>query len=141
MTYFYKKVFPVIWITGFALLTFFIWFGCQATSHMKWLALVCLIAGSIFLFWFSSRLKTVKLRGDHIIISDYSSEELIPIIQIEEVKETRIWNPKLIKLRLNRPAAWGDEVIFIAPVRLQFVFTHHPLVKELRALIGEKRRG
>jgi hypothetical protein len=75
------------------------------------------------------------------MVSDYRSEETIPLLQIEEVEETRIWNPKLIKLRLVRSGQWGNEIIFIAPVRFQFVFSNHPLVKELRDMIQEKRRG
>jgi len=142
MTYFYKRIFPAIWIIAFSLLTLFVWIGgCRTDSSLKWLTLICLPAGSLFLFWFSARIKNVRLRGDHLIVSDYRSEELIPLLQVEEVGETRIWNPKLIKLRLVRSGQWGNEIIFIAPIRLQFVFSDHPLVKELRDMIQKKQRG
>jgi hypothetical protein len=95
----------------------------------------------MFLRWFSARLKAVSLQGDHLVVSDYRSEEQIPLQHIEEVKETRLWNPKLIKLLLVRPGQWGNEIVFIAPIRLQFVFSDHPLVRELQDMIRENRRG
>jgi hypothetical protein len=140
MTFFYKRIFPPLWIITFSVITFLVWFsGCQTDASMKWITLLGLTGGSLFVFWYSARLKTVRLQGDNLIVSDYRSEELIPLQQIEEVKETRIWNPKLIKLYLVRSGQWGDEIVFIAPIRLQFVFSNHPLVKELQDMIREKR--
>lgn len=142
MTYFYKRIFPAAWITTFCFITALAWIGgCRAAAPTKWLTLVCLTVGSLFIIWFSARLKTVRLQGDHLVVSDYRSEELIPLLQIEEVKETRLWNPKLIKLHLIRSGQWGNEIIFIAPIRFQLVFSDHPLVKELRDMIKEKQRG
>jgi hypothetical protein len=142
MTFFYKKIFPAAWIITFSFITFLVWFGsCQAASATKWLTIVCLTAGSLFILWYSSRLKTIRLQGDHLVVSDYRSEEVIPLLQIGKVEETRIWNPKLIKLRLVRPGQWGDDIVFIAPVQCQFIFSNHPLVRELRDMITEKRRG
>ena len=142
ITFFYKRIFPAIWIIAFCLLTLFVWIGsCQTDSSLKWLTLICLTAGSLFLLWFSARLKTVKLQGEHLIVSDYCSEEIIPLQQIEEVKETRIWNPKLIKLQLVRSGRWGNEIIFIAPIRFQFVFSGHPLARELRDMLRNKQQG
>lgn len=142
LTYFYKRVFPAMWIITFGAGTLFLWiYNCEGTSLFKWFVLVCLLGGSIFLRWFSEKLKVVSLQGEQLVVSDYRSEETIPLRQIEEVTETRIWNPKLIKLRLNRPGRWGDEIVFIAPIRFQFIFLNHPLVKELRHMIQTTQRG
>ena len=131
-----------MWITLFSIITLLIWFsGSQADARTKLLSLLGLTGGSLFILWFSARLKTVRLVGDSLVISDYRMEKIIPLHDIDEVKETRIWNPKLIKLRLMRPRDWGDEIIFIAPMRLQFVFSDHPLTRELRNMIREKQRG
>ena len=130
------------WIVGFGIATLFMWIcDYEGTPSFKWFALIGLLAGSIFLRWFSGRLKVVSLQGEQVIVSDYRTEETIPFRQIEEVKETRLWNPKLIKLRLSRPGRWGDEIVFIAPIRFQFIFSNHPLVKELRHMIQTTRQG
>ncbi len=142
LTYFYKKIFPAMWIITFGAFTLFLWiYNYEGTSLFKWFVLVCLLGGSIFLRWFSEKLKVVSLQGEQLFVSDYRSEETISLRQIEEVTETRIWNPKLIKLRLNRPGRWGDEIVFIAPIRFQFIFLNHPLVKELRHMIQTMQRG
>ena len=142
LTFFYKRIFPAAWIIAFSAVTLLLWIGnCGGTTELKWVALICLIGGTIFLRWFSVRLKVVSVQGDHLLVSDYLSEEQIPLQQIEEVKETRLCNPKLIKLRLLRPGQWGNEIVFIAPLRLQFVFWNHPLARELRDMIREKRKG
>ena len=142
LTFFYKRIFPSAWVIAFGVGSLFLWTGdCEGTVPLKWFALSSLIGGTIFLRWFSARLKTVTLKEDHLVVSDYRSEEPIPLLQIEEVKETRLWNPQLIKLRLVRPGRWGNEIVFIAPVRFQFVFSDHPLARELRDMIQKKRRG
>lgn len=142
LTYFYKRVFPVVWILAFSAGTLFLWiYHYKSSSLFKWFVLVCLVGGSLFLRWFSEKLKVVALRGEQIVVSDYRSEETIPLRQIEEVTETRIWNPKLIKLRLTRPGRWGEEIVFIAPIRFQFIFLNHPLVKELHHMIKTAQRG
>jgi len=142
LTFFYKKIFPAAWITVFAAVTLFLWIGaCEKDASMKWFALISLIGGPVLIRRFSGRLKAVSLQGDCIVVSDYHWEEMVPLSQIEAVTETRLWNPKVIKLRLIRPGRWGNEIVFIAPVRFQFVFSNHPLVKGLRDMIRETRRG
>ena len=102
--------------------------------------LFALIFGSWYVIWFSRRLKDVWLEGEYLVVSDYVSEERIPIVHVEEITETRLWNPKLIKLRFSRSSKWGEEIVFIAPLRFQFVFMNHPLVQELRTLVSSAKR-
>lgn len=142
LTFFYKRVFPAVWIIAVGIVTLLLWIcDYKGASLFKWFFLICLFGGSIYLRWFSDRLKAVSLQGEQLVVSDYRTEETIPFHQIDEVTETRIWNPKLIKLRLNRPGRWGDEIVFIAPLRLQFIFSNHPLARELRDMISKTRRG
>jgi len=138
-TYFYKKVFPSIWITGFGLGTVALWFGIFKDNKgqppppdIKWTFLLAWIVGTVFLLWYSRRLKSVWLEGDRLIVTDYQSEENIPLQQIKEVIETRLWNPKLIKIRFRRPTRWGDQIVFIAPMSLKITLVNHPIVIELR---------
>jgi hypothetical protein len=79
----------------------------------------------------------VNEKANLLLVSDFDTEEWVQLRQVEEVKETRLWNPKLIKLRLRRAGKWGDLIVFIAPLRFQFVFMDHPLALELRTLVSE----
>ena len=141
LTYFYKRIFPALLIIGFGALTVWLWIGNLTGQawELRWIALVAWGCGTGFLVWYSRMLKEVWLYGDQLIVSDFDTEERVPLRQVEEVKETRLWNPKLIKLRLRRAGRWGDRIVFIAPIRFQFVFMNHPLAGELRSLVSEAR--
>jgi hypothetical protein len=141
-TYFYKRIFPALWIIGFGTLTVWLWIGNWKgqgvqPGGLRWIALLAWGGGAGFLLWYSRMLKEVWLYEDQLIVSDYYAEERVPLRQVEEVKETRFWNPKLIRLRLRRAGRWGNCIAFIAPLRFQFVFMDHPLAGELRALVSE----
>jgi hypothetical protein len=141
LTYFYKRIFPALWIIGFGALTVCPWIGnfTGQARELRWIALAAWGCGTGFLVWYSRMLKEVWLYNDQLIVSDYNTEEMVPLRQVEEVKETRFWNPQLIKLRLRRAGRWGDRIVFIAPIRFQFVFMNHPLAGELRSLVSEAR--
>ncbi len=142
LTYFYKRVFPALWIIGFGVLAAWLWFGnfahqASQTGGLRWFTLLAWCGGTGFLVWYSRTLKEVWLYQGRLLVSDYDNEEWVPLGQVEEVKETRLWNPKLIKLRLRRAGKWGDQIVFIAPLRFHFVFMDHPLAGELRILVSE----
>jgi hypothetical protein len=144
LTYFYKMIFPALWIMGFGALTVLIWLGnlkgrALQPAGVRWFVLFVWCVGTGFLIRYSRMLKEVWLYNDQLIVSDYNTEEMVPLRQVTEVKETRFWNPQLIKLRLRRAGRWGDRIVFIAPIRFQFVFMNHPLAGELRSLVSEAR--
>jgi hypothetical protein len=144
LTYFYKRIFPALWIMGFGALTVLIWLGnfkgrALQPAVLRWFALFIWCVGSGFLIRYSRMLKEVWLYNDQLIVSDFDTEEMVPLSQVKEVKETRFWNPKLIKLRLRNPGRWGDLITFIAPLRFQFVFMNHPLAAELRGLVSDAK--
>lgn len=141
-TFFYKRIYPVAWILLCGALTAFLWTtSCSGLGWLRGVALIVFIGGSLFFFWYSSRLKHVWLRGDRLVVTDFRTEEEIPLTEVVDVRETRLWNPKLIRLTLVRPGKWGDEIVFMAPMRFSFVFLNHPLVTELRELVAKRRGG
>jgi len=145
-TYFYKRIFPALWIIGFGAFTAWLWLGnltgrAPMPFQLRWFALLAWCGGTGFLVWYSRMLKEVWLYEDQLIVSDYDTEEWVPLRQVEEVRETRFWNPKLIKLRLRSAGRWGDLIVFVAPLRFQFVFMNHPLAGHLRTLVSEARAG
>ncbi|HET9982022.1 MAG TPA: hypothetical protein VFQ38_00475 [Longimicrobiales bacterium] len=146
MTFVQKRLFPILWISGFGFGTCGLWMGIfteptPPPPEMKWVFLGAWIAGSGFILWFVRRLKAVWLEDDHLLVSDYTVEELIPLRNIEEVTETRFWNPKMIKLRLRQPCRWGEEIVFMAPASLQLPFSDHRVVKELRERAAQASMG
>lgn len=141
-TFFYKRIYPVAWILLCGVVAAFLWTtSCSGLGGLRGVVLIVFVGGSLFSLWYSSRLKQVWLRGDRLVVTDFRTEEEILITDVIGVRETRLWNPKLICLILSRPSKWGDEIVFMAPVRFSFVFLNHPLVNELREMIAQRGGG
>ncbi len=137
-TFFYKYIFPTIWITGFGIgaLLFILrnnlW---QNGEWSGWFIIFLWIAGSSIVMWFSLKIKKVSLVDKGFIVSNYKTEYYVGFRDVLNVEETRLWNPKLIKINLKRDFPFGDRIVFIAPYRLQLIFMNHPMVEELREII------
>lgn len=143
-TFFYRVILPAIWITGFGAGTLALWFSDNAAApeahEMKLPFLAMWMIGSSFILWFARRLRTVWVEGDHLVVVDFFKEERVPLTLIQEVDETRFWNPKMIKVRFLRRPTLPELVIFVAPLRFQRPFSVHPVVKRLRSSAEEARR-
>lgn len=144
-TFFYQVIFPGVWIIGFGAGTLTLWLaGDSAPSHpppeMKFTFLTAWVVGSSFILWFVIRLHTVWLDGDNLVVTHFHKQERIPLALVQEINETRFWNPKTIKVvfqpRPNLPA----QVVFMAPLSFQLPFAVHPVVKRLRSLVEETKR-
>lgn len=143
-TFFYKYVFPTVWIAGFGFGTLALWAGLMddpeaATPEMRWVFLVTWIAGTVFILWFTRRLKRVSVEGPELVVSSDGEEVRIPLTAVAEVRETRFWSPKMIEIRLDRPVAYPDQIVFAAPMAFQWPFTDHPVVKELNLRIQQAK--
>lgn len=141
-TIYYKRILPTVWISGFAVATLALWSGAfdgpePAPLAMKLGFLVATLVGAGFLLGLAHRLEVVWIEGGNLVVSDLSTEEVVPLADIVEVTESRFGNPKTITLRLRRPGRWGDRIRFVAPVRLQLPFSDHPVVQELRSRSSE----
>lgn len=136
-TGFYRYVFPALWIGGFGAGTIGMWVSGPAPEMeaMKWQFLLFWIIGSAFIIWFTRRLKVVWLEQDRLVVSGHGGEFTVPFSEIDEVSETRFWNPKMINVHLKRTINDTDKVVFLAPMAFQLPFTDHPRVKELKEMV------
>jgi hypothetical protein len=136
-TPFYKLVFPPFWIGGFGLGTILMWTGGmddpEPPAFVKWQFLLMWIAGTSFILWFTRRLSEVWLDEGELVVKSGRYVERIPLGAVDSVTETRIWNPKQIKLGIRPGAASKEQVIFMAPWSFQLPFSDHRVVRQLRA--------
>ena len=145
LTFFYRFVFPLLWIPGFGLATLVLWTGGTTTGEpipieVKFIFLAGMIAGSLTILWLALRIRTVYLERDRLVVSEGLREIRIPLTAIVEVKESRMWNPKMVTVVLDRSSEYPDRVVFIAPMTFQFVWSDHPVVRELRGHIDRAKR-
>jgi hypothetical protein len=142
-TFFYKVVFPIIWISGFGIGTLVLWLGKfdqpqPPPAEMKWTFLIAWLVGSGIILWIALRLKTVTLNGDRLIIENYSQEDKVPLSSINSISETRFINPKMIKLNLYPPCVFGEKIVFIPKFKFYNPFGQHPIVKQLKELTNQQ---
>jgi len=142
-TFYYKVVFPIVWISGFGIGTLLLWLGKfdqpeTAPAEMKWLFLFGWLVGSGFILRLALRLKTVTLNGDTLIIKNYSQVDKVPLSSINGISETRLMNPKMIKLNLYPPCVFGEKVVFIPKLKFHNPFGQHPIVKQLKELTNQQ---
>jgi hypothetical protein len=136
LTPLFTRVFPPLWIAGFGAGTAALWLGAMDDPDppplfFKLYFLVIWLVGAAFLIWFVRRTSDVWIDGHDLIVARGRSEERIPLADVEEVTETRIWNPKQIKLRIRS----RHKVVFIAPWAFQLPFSTHRVVGQLREAI------
>jgi hypothetical protein len=132
MTFFFKFVFPAVWIPcfGAGALTSSFDAGRSSDSHM---VLFIWIFGSLLLWWACAPLKKVRIVGRELCMSNYLKEICIPAEQIVEVTENRWVNIHPVTIRFRDDTPFGRTVRFMPKTQL-LGFLSHPIVKELRAL-------
>jgi hypothetical protein len=142
-TIFYKIVFPIIWISGFGIGTLLLWLvkfeqPQVPPAEIKWMFLIIWLVGSGFILWIALRLKTVTLNGNALIIKNYGQEDTVQLSSINGISETRLINPKMIKLSFYPPCVFGEKVFFIPKSKFYNPFGQHPIVKQLKELTNQR---
>ena len=142
-TFFYQVIFPLVWISGFGLGTFSLWFSAAANAqsgidpNMKWIFGIAWVVGSVLILAFARTLRRVWLAPGNLRVKHKSNDWLIPLENITAVTETRLWNPKTIKIEYKNANRPGESLRFLAPFTLQMPFSDHPTVKEIHNAIQQ----
>jgi len=139
MTFFYKFIFPVVWIGGFGTATVAMWVqplfqGPHAAEPLEVRLgfLVAAIAGSAFIYWSCIRLKKVSMDDRFLYVSDYATEIQVPLTQVCRVTENRWDNSHPVTIHFSSPTAFGEKITFMPTIRLFGLWTSHPVVERIR---------
>lgn len=147
-TFFYKYLFPVIWIVGFAMGARMATDTRRGALHVEmangaapdvvWFFLLVGLVGVAAIFWTTSPLKRVRVGDDDtLIVSNYMQEWRVPFGLITSVTQNKWLKMRPITVRLRADVGCGTRVVFMPPLRLRFIFWHEdPEVAELRELAG-----
>ena len=144
-TYFYKVIFPVIWIGGFAFVTLLMFTAPDAFEgddprEFRWLFFGATLVGTGLLYWFCIRLKKVTLRGDTLVITNFRRQIVVPLRDVEKVSGSILMSPELMWIHFRHPIEFGTKIVFMPPWRFFGGYTRHPLVRELNTLIEQASR-
>lgn len=146
-TFFYKRVFPVLWF-GF-LAVFVCLGGATVIAERQWAALFLLvlmplimaIVGYVLMKWIILDLvDEVWDCGDSILVRNKGVERRFALSDFTNLSYTGYLNPPRITLTLREPSAdFGSEVAFTPPFRL-FHFSMPPIARDLMKRIDQARR-
>lgn len=134
LTFFYKVIFSITWISGFGLGTVFMWMSSGPPVEVKWSFLVAWCLGSIVTVWTCVPLKRLRIDGRNLYVSNYLKEIAIPVNLIDRVTENRLINIHPITIHLRGDTEFGNRIVFMPKPRFAFPWTSHPVVGEIERL-------
>jgi len=152
-TFFLKRVFPALWLGGVgvgavvAATAFFS--GKDAGGHplpimVLVVPLLMLVLGfTLFrkLIW--DLVDEVEDHGDWLRVRRGSVEERVNLVDVMNVSMNQFSNPRRLSLRLRKPGAFGDEIVFIPQtqgLRLN-PFARNPIAERLIQRVDRLRSG
>jgi hypothetical protein len=146
MTFFYKRILPLIFCGVFVIFVVVTWIGLSRSPGqfpgMPFLIVPVLIFAFIFFVMkkmIFDLVDEVLDGGDALIVRNRGREDRVTLANIMNVNYSPFINPPRVTLTLRQPSVFGNQITFCAPVR--FVpFSTSPLVDELIGRIDAARR-
>jgi len=152
-TFFLKRVFPALWLGGVgvgavvAATAFFS--GKDAGGHplpimVLVVPLLMLVLGfTLFrkLIW--DLADEVEDHGDWLRVRRGSVEERVNLVDVMNVSMNQFSNPRRLSLRLRKPGAFGDEIVFIPQTQglRPNPFARNPIAERLIQRVDRLRSG
>lgn len=145
MTWFHKRVFPVIWF-GF-LAVFLVATSLTAGplhERLVFLLVTVLLAGMgvvVMKLFILDLMDEVLDGGEYLLVRNRGDEDRIPIADIMNVSATMHVNPPRLTLRLARPSRFGSDITFspVTGFRLN-PFAKNAIAEDLIVRVDRARR-
>ncbi len=145
MTFFYKRIFPIIWF-GFLAVFFVVGLvkgsAADPISNLPFLIIpvvMAIIGYQIMKKMAFNLVDEVFDLGDALLVRNGGQEERIALADIKNVNYFPYMSPPQVTLSLRRPSVFGDAITFCAPVRLMPLSTS-PVIEKLIDRIDAARR-
>ncbi len=141
-TFFYKRVFPLMW---FGFLLVFIGvpiFGASSPPPLPFFIVPVLMMVVVYVIMrklIFDLVDQVWDDGDSLLVRNRGEEERIALADIKNVNYSPFLHPPRVVLSLRGNTAFGDQIAFCAPVR--FVpFSSSPVINDLINRIDAARQ-
>lgn len=142
-TFFYKRLFPVIWFGFIALFVLLPWLVGHRTPGPPLPVFIFpfVMAGVGYLLFRRLLFDLVDEMwddGDALVARNGGVEQRIPLQTIVNVGFSTMTRPERVTLRLREPGPLGPEVTFMPPSRFM-PFTRNPIIDELIERVDRAR--
>jgi hypothetical protein len=117
-TFFYKRVFPVVWVGFLAVFA-----GIGVVKGQGPFAVIVPLVMIGFGYFLMQKLvfdlvDEVWDDGDALVVKNRGQEQRVGLADIKNVNYSPFVSPPRVTLSLRRPTVFGEEITFCAPVRL-----------------------
>ena len=131
LTFFFKFIFPTLWLLGFSAGTLALVASPNDHGMVIPFGAVTVIGG-LFLSRVCFPLKTVVATQGGLIVSNFIDKVEIPYAQIVSIDENKWLNTRVTTIRLNADSAFGQEIRFQPYLHFLLFWRDHPAVVALR---------
>ena len=145
MTFFYKRVFPIIWF-GFLAVFFLIalvkGLAADAISNLPFLivpVVMAIVGYQLMKKMAFNLVDEVFDLGDALLVRSGGQEERIALADIKNVNFFPYMSPPQVTLSLRRPSVFGDTIVFCAQARIM-PLSPSPMIEKLVDRIDAARR-
>ncbi|MGN6749685.1 MAG: hypothetical protein ACTHJS_13925 [Xanthobacteraceae bacterium] len=147
MTFFYKRIFPVIWfglLAVFFLIALIQGLAAQSIAFLPFLIVPVVMA--VIGYQFMKRMafnlvdEVVDL-GDALLVRSGGQEERVALADIKNVNFFPYMSPPQVTLSLRRPSVFGDSIVFCAPLRLLPLSRNPTIEKLIDRIDAARQRG
>src|SRR3984885_4636790 len=145
-TFFYKRIFPAFWF-GFLILLIAIplFFGGMRDGPPPFPLLIVPLIMFGFGYFVMKKLvfdlvDEVWDDGETLLIRNGGQEQRVAFRDIKNVSYSTVINPPRVTLSVRQPTIFGDQIAFVAPVRL-VPFTTSPVINDLIERVDQARQG
>ena len=77
--------------------------------------------------------------GEALLIKNRGQEERVALRDIKNVSYSTVINPPRVTLSVRQPTTFGDQIAFVAPVRL-VPFSTSPIIADLIERVDQARQ-
>ena len=145
MTFFYKRVFPIIWF-GFLAVFFLIalvqGLAADPISNLPFLivpVVMAIVGYQLMKKMAFNLVDEVFDLGDALLVRSGGQEERIALADIKNVNFFPYMSPPQVTLSLRRPSVFGDKIVFCAPARIM-PLSPNPMIEKLVDRIDAARQ-
>jgi hypothetical protein len=134
LTFFYKFIFPTVWILGFAGGTLAMFMSRDPDARGPAIGFaVATVLGTVLLSAFCFPLKTVVAAGGGIVVGNFFRKTEIPYAQVVSIDENWLNRGQYATIWLTGDSPFGQRIRFLAYARFSLRFwTDHPALVMLR---------
>jgi len=145
LTFYYKRVFPIIWIGGCALIGGLGLYAALSKGSGLFPFIVVMPIIFAFGIYFMKKyifdlVDEVFDDGDALVVKNNGQEQRIALTDITNVSYAAMTSPPRVVLSLRHPTVFGDEVAFCAPVQIM-TFSQSTLITDLIKRVERARES